>query len=81
MQVIFYLENLGLLVEKQYMDFDDVYLLLAPAIQTADAVFRLYLLQLRRASGYNTANRKAIDLFGNVLRLMRYARLRAQHTG
>lgn len=80
MQFIFYIENLGLLVEQEYMKVDDVYSLLAPAIQTSSKVFRLYLLQRRRESEIAPQNRKALDLFGNALRLMRYTRLRARQT-
>lgn len=77
MGLIYFLENMGLSVKRGYLEFNDIFDLIAPAIATADEVFRLHLLRRRRAEA-PPKQRKALGTFKYTLWLMSMVRHRTK---
>jgi hypothetical protein len=73
-----FLESVGVMVEKGYLEYEDVDALMAPALRLYDDVFRLHLLQRRKEFSPSTKERARVDLYGYTIRLLRTARLRRQ---
>jgi len=66
LELIIALENIGLMVRRDYLDMDDVYYLLAGRLREIDATLRLYLLDLQEKSSTKRRCEHAIWLLRKV---------------
>lgn len=70
MRPIYYLETIGLMCEREYLERDDVHELIGPALKDYDIIFSDHIRERREASGDTPDEIEKVDLFGNALRLI-----------